>query len=49
MKVRDLITLLEVLDEDLPIIMNSDMTGKVEVTHISIYLNVDDEVVLSLD
>ena len=49
MKVRDLITLLEVLDEDLPIIMNSDMTGKVEVTHISIYLNVDGEVVLSLD
>lgn len=48
MTVRELIRLLSCINEDCSVVL-IDEKGKTEVSHICIFENVDDEVVISIE
>ena len=48
MNVKDLVTLLVGLDDDLPIVIE-DKKGTKEATHVSLFLNVNGDVVVQIE
>ena len=48
MNVKDLVTLLVGLDDDLPIVIE-DKKGTKEATHVSLLLNVNGDVVVQIE